>query len=326
MLLLPEDSRDIYCDNKLSFYKKRPKDLENLSVSEFYAFYNVKNKKSSSRNLEISLSSDNSKLSDESNETQNLIITDSLIYQRAKKAKIIRFNNFKIEDSEYNYYRSLVFLFHPWRNEDTEIEIENVKNVYLQNEISICNKRQEFEKLYLDDEEISKQVTELESSDDEDLNVNEDYISDILLELAPENGIIRGDAPARFAKIQQANLKDYENLMTMLNEKQRKYLINLINIFKGNKDPFYDFITGGAGVGKSKLIDAIYQTMIREFTKPAGSKMDAIRVLVTGPTGKAAFNVKGSTIHSAFSIGVVQAGSNFDNFDNPDTNGLLYSS
>ena len=42
-------------------------------------------------------------------------------------------------------------------------------------------------------------------------------------------------------------------------------------------------------MGKSKLIDAIYQTLMREFTKPAGSKVDAIRVLVTGLTGRAAF-------------------------------------
>ena len=114
--------------------------------------------------------------------------------------------------------------------------------------------------------------------------------------------------------------------MIMLNTLQRRYLLNVLNKFKKNQLPIFDFISGGAGVGKSKLIDAIYQTLMREFTKPAGSKLDVIRILVTGPTGRAAFNVRGSTLHSAFSIGVVQAGSFFDNFDNPDVNGLLYSS
>ncbi len=117
-----------------------------------------------------------------------------------------------------------MFLFHPWRNEDTEVEYDNVKNVYLQNEISIIAKREEFEKLYFDDDEINKQIVELESSDDEDLNVNEDLISDILLELAPENGLIQGDAPARFSKVQVATNAEYENLMTILNEKLESIL------------------------------------------------------------------------------------------------------
>ncbi len=326
LLLLPEDSTDIYCENKLSLYTKRPKELEKLTVAEFYAYYNVQNNKSSGKFEDMSQSCDNSNHSTDNEETEKLIRSDKLIYKRIKKSKIFRYNNFKIEENENEYYRSNVFLFHPWRNEDTEVENDNVKNVYLQNEISIIAKREEFEKLYFDDDEINKQIVELESSDDEDLNVNEDFISDILLELAPENGLIQGDAPARFSKVQVATNTEYENLMTILNEKQRKYLINLVAKFKNHKLPIYDFITGGAGVGKSKLIAAIYQTLIREFTKPVGSKLDVIRILVTGPTGKAAYNVKGSTIHSAFSIGVVQAGSNFDNFDNPDTNGLIYSS
>ena len=126
--------------------------------------------------------------------------------------------------------------------------------------------------------------------------------------MCPENGTITADEPARFAKVIIKTEFEYESLMKMLNTLQRRYLLNLLNKFRYTTEPIYDFISGGAGVGKSKLIDAIYQTLMREFTKPADSKVDAIRVLVTGPTGRAAFNVRGTTSHSAFSIGIVQAG------------------
>ena len=107
--------------------------------------------------------------------------------------------------------------------------------------------------------------------------------------MCPENGTITADEPARFAKVIIKTEFEYESLMKMLNTLQRRYLLNLLNKFRYTTEPIYDFISGGAGVGKSKLIDAIYQTLMREFTKPAGSKVDAIRVLVTGLTGRAAF-------------------------------------
>ena len=308
------------------YYSHRPIELENLTVAEFYANYNVDFIKKNNNKSEIELNSDSSVASDCTNEQLAIEISLDVIYIKTKQSKIIRFHDYKIEDDEYQFYRSNVFLFHPWHDEEVEVEIESVKDVYLKNEIEITNKRNEFEKIYFDEKEIDKMAANLELSDEEELDLDENYFSDLLLELAPENGVIRGDEPARFAKVTIKTNTDYEELMIMLNTLQRRYLLNVLNKFKKNQLPIFDFISGGAGVGKSKLIDAIYQTLMREFTKPAGSKLDVIRILVTGPTGRAAFNVRGSTLHSAFSIGVVQAGSFFDNFDNPDVNGLLYSS
>ena len=54
------------------------------------------------------------------------------------------------------------------------------------------------------------------------------------------------------------------------------YLINFFNKLKKNNIPIYDFVSGGAG----------------ELTKPDGSKLVAIRILVTRPTDRAAFNVR----------------------------------
>ena len=37
-----------------------------------------------------------------------------------------------------------------------------------------------------------------------------------------------------------------------------------------------------------------------------GTKPDAIKVLLTAPTGKAAFNIRGMTLHSAFALPVTE--------------------
>ncbi|VDI30094.1 Hypothetical predicted protein [Mytilus galloprovincialis] len=66
-------------------------------------------------------------------------------------------------------------------------------------------------------------------------------------------------------------------------------------------EPFHLFLTGGAGTGKTHLVRCIYHEANRILSKTA-STPDATSVLLTAPTGTAAFNIEGSTIHSAFAI------------------------
>lgn len=56
--------------------------------------------------------------------------------------------------------------------------------------------------------------------------------------------------------------------------------------------PFYIFITGGAGTGKSQLIRAIYHQATRILQQP-GDDPSNPTVLLTSPTGTAAYNIGG---------------------------------
>ena len=73
-----------------------------------------------------------------------------------------------------------------------------------------------------------------------------------------------------------------------------------------NKDPsltpFRLFVTGGAGVGKSHLINCVYGacTKILRTSEAPGD----ITILLLAPTGTAAHNINGQTIHSVFKIPV----------------------
>ncbi|XP_035671494.1 uncharacterized protein LOC118412624 [Branchiostoma floridae] len=66
-------------------------------------------------------------------------------------------------------------------------------------------------------------------------------------------------------------------------------------------DPFHIFVTGGAGTGKSHLIKCIYYEATK-ILKETQENPDNISVLLTAPTGTAAFNIDGSTVHHAFHI------------------------
>ena len=97
-----------------------------------------------------------------------------------------------------------------------------------------------------------------------------------------------------------------------LNEKQRSaYNIALswcrntmknLNCLKPEKlDPINLFVTGGAGAGKSHLIKAIYHTAVKTFRYGAINP-ERPTVALMAPTGVAAININGTTIHTALSI------------------------
>lgn len=64
---------------------------------------------------------------------------------------------------------------------------------------------------------------------------------------------------------------------------------------------FHHIVSGGAGVGKSKLISAIFQNVERILPSEPGPIVEN-RVLLVAPTGKAAHNIDGMTAHQVFHL------------------------
>ena len=95
---------------------------------------------------------------------------------------------------------------------------------------------------------------------------------------------------------------DYRRLVRSLNEKQRQFFYHILHSIKTKDDPLRLFLSGGAGVGKSTVTNALYEALIRFLNSIARENPDDVKVVKTAPTGKAAFNIKGNTVHAAFKI------------------------
>ena len=65
---------------------------------------------------------------------------------------------------------------------------------------------------------------------------------------------------------------------------------------KIKEQPLYLFLTGGAGVGKSVVVRALYRYLCKE----EGDDEDDTRILLCAPIGKAAYNINGVTLHNAY--------------------------
>jgi hypothetical protein len=75
-------------------------------------------------------------------------------------------------------------------------------------------------------------------------------------------------------------------------------------------EPIYLFLAGGAGTGKTFTLQAIVQGLLRMHHKDLKSDPLKIKALLMAFTGKAAFNIGGTTIHSALHIPINQSMSN----------------
>ena len=95
---------------------------------------------------------------------------------------------------------------------------------------------------------------------------------------------------------------DFRKLVQSLNVEQNELFYHLQNSLKAGKLPLRLFLSGVACVGKITVTNALYEALIRYLNARPENDPDDISVVKVAPTGKAAFNIGGNTLHSAFKI------------------------
>ena len=88
-------------------------------------------------------------------------------------------------------------------------------------------------------------------------------------------------------------------------------------MIKTQPDPFFIFLSGDAGVGKSYFVHTITEYLKRILKYPS-QYLDQPSVLVTASTGKAAAGINGTTLHSAFRLPVKSGYKCFENWKPSD--------
>ena len=133
------------------------------------------------------------------------------------------------------------------------------------------------------------------------------------------HGIITGDSSCsknvlsklyeKAAKKQFMNFQDYcKKVRSMINEQQHIVMFNrawckkyVHNLRYGSKiDGCGIFLSGRGGSGKSHCVNLIQRDMSYMLSTVLNADPDQPIVLITAPTGSAAFQIGGTTIHSAF--------------------------
>ena len=102
--------------------------------------------------------------------------------------------------------------------------------------------------------------------------------------------------------IKRMSDNNYYVFVRSLNENRDDFFYHVLHSIKTRDDSLRLFLSGGAGVGKSTVTNALYEALIRYLNSIAGENPDDVKVVKAAPTGKAAFNIKGNTLHSAFKI------------------------
>lgn len=321
---LDPNSTDIFKSGPIERYAIRPTEIENMCLADFVALFNIKTKSSAQNNEEM-LEQDVDEEAEEVEDTgvdlgvlRSFKLSDGTTIKERRRSKIIRYCRYNAHQDPENYFREMIMLFYPWRNEEQDIIQKNCEEILQNNRdliesnckkynavppnfeeaIAFINAERELE----EESETSGQEEEIVHEDgDDEANVYgyADNVPEFDINVELEAGAYGLDQVRHYVVPDMLSDSAYLELMTSLNIEQRDYVMHVISLLKSNEVPFYHMLSGQAGVGKSRVISAIYQSAIRIFRKEPGQNDEKIEVLLTAPTGKAAHNINGMTLHSA---------------------------
>lgn len=210
----------------------------------------------------------------------------------------------------------------PWRDEQRDVEKVDYEMIYKKNEEIIEGNQAQF--AIISDETIDDALERVENDNRENENEQaEQYIADensgskhvdIFKQGGAEDKMSehpkKSTLKSRFTCPPRVKENELYNMMKELNCKQKELVMHILNCHKLGKVPFKIFLSGSAGVGKSKVINTLYQVITNYYDNLPGGDLDKIIVLLCAPSGKAAFLINGATLHSAFALPINQFGVN----------------
>ena len=221
-------------------------------------------------------------------------------------------------------------LYYPWYDEQADLlggyetyeqHYNHVKNIVQANETKYT--KEEIEDMDIDEDgppehlwnsiapsteesrmqsvaEGSEQLTEVSQ---QDLQDNQNILA------SGQNLHVRFESAANQLEIPPDQYREY---MRGLNDEQRSIVLfhrdwcrRAILALKEGKpvEPYHVFLSGPGGVGKSHVIKLIHSDTLKLLKLSGTFEPDDVIALLTAPTGVAAFNINGMTLHSAFLLG-----------------------
>ena len=255
---------------------------------------------------------------------------------RAVKA-VIRYHTPNKTKEPERYFHHLLMLYYPWRQEtellgneqtymskfyeaNVQTVVEDNKNIFepdsdaviealetlRNNDMSTMNSYDA-----INDQENEDLLSQIQQNSDDEESFNNQQSEHLGPQTISDEQFSGGGISA-YTQLLDISDDDLRQSVRSLNIQQRQ-AYNIVLSWCRNKvknrnslkpvhvQPIYLFITGGAGAGKSHLIKAIYHTAEKTF-KHGFMNPEKPTVLLMAPTGVAAININGTTIHAALAI------------------------
>ena len=344
------DSEEIKQQNNVDKYAQRPHVLKQMCLADFVALTDTvysNNPIVSDDEMSVNENSsdeENEDITKQSSNTHNLnqlfpIKIKNKTIKLRKHRKVIRFVNYKYKVDPENYCREKLLLYIPWQQNELKI-LEKFKT-YIDAYYHFQKQIHEKMKIYEPAAQIIEHaLLEYEEHPDKFIPNSSSTIEDNINSIIPETDVI--DDSYKFLipndntemnnydlqqdlKIQKYNYID--SIQTKPNILDNTELIKLINSLNCKQYKFFLYIMqqqlhnedqqtlvclhGGAGTGKSYALKAIYQGLNKILNQKPGQQTNDLTTLLIAPTGKAAHNIKGHTIHATFHVPANQSLMNY---------------
>ena len=318
----PNDT-NVFAPNLLDRYENRPDSLNNMCLADFAANY-------ISEKVKVKLDPDDveaytnpiteiqeeEEVEEEDSKTK-IKLKNGLGKMRKRTSPIvIRFHTVSKLKSPEEFYLRLLQLYMPWRDE-TQLKMidQSYEERYMEVKEECEENLQKHEPFTPIDYEELENLPDIDESDEED-DCNEfAMINPDMIDYDDGSDFMLQSTSIPSASVDNLFLppEEFYSMCSGLNKTQRRFFnffMTYVMMSKtclrnnqGEPNPFYIYLSGGAGVGKSFLINVITEYAKRNL-KFHGQNLDQPSIVVTASTGKAASHINGLTLHSAFHLQV----------------------
>ena len=289
---MEDDCEEIHTGGLLKRYTERPHTLENVTLADWTAWYDVcqkPNKKKVCKHDTDNLLHENwidENNSDDDFDFENHIANiknnpATTSYKKRSKARIIRSVWFNKEAHPEKHYRELIMLFTSWRNEQIDLigncstfeeRFSNLKDeistqmsqyaIFSEQLDQIQENLNEINEEHFDIIAPNTQHTELqdetEGANELHCDFNETY--DLSEDIGIPPVLIASNDSLVFNEVED---QEYRNMVQLLNKGQKEFFDHILHLIKTSDKPFYSFLSGGAGVGKFQVAKALYQAALK---------------------------------------------------------------
>ena len=249
---------------------------------------------------------------------------------KRKFPAVARFHKYKESNNPHKFYFSELLLYHPHFDEseifpNDEVacsslylekidEITAVKNQVMEHLQGVEEARYFVERSLAENPRIGDALDAAGEQDDEDCEYegimeHPDFLHFDIEDLQTSETTSRSERIFPVMELDEIstlhektrNLDPYQRRVVDIAVKFAKDLVKSLNKKVKLPKPPTLLVHGGAGCGKSTVINVLKQWVHLILQRP-GDNPDLPYVLVTAPTGTAASNVKGQTLHTSFSF------------------------